>query len=79
MSVDVDDSWPDAPCSVQRQLQEVLGSNQIPVGRQHEIDGISGRIDGSIQVHPASGYPNVRFVHPPGSIRMPSFAPKPVI
>jgi hypothetical protein len=32
MTVDVDDARPEAPGAVQRQLQELLGGNQIPVG-----------------------------------------------
>ena len=40
MAVNVDHSGPNAPGSVQRQLQELLGRHQIPVGRQHEIDGV---------------------------------------
>ena len=75
MAVHVDHSRP-VPGSMQRQLQEVLGGNQISVGRQHEIDGVAGRVNRPIQVYPISGDPNVGLVHPPRSIRMPPFAPK---
>src|SRR5262247_2035487 len=39
MAIDVDHSGP-AAGSMQRQLQEVLGGNQVTVGRQHEFDGV---------------------------------------
>lgn len=79
MVVHINHSGPGSPCSVQRQLQEMLGGNQISVGRQHEIDGVPGRVDSAIQVHPLCGYTNIGLVHPPGSIRMPSFPAKPLI
>jgi hypothetical protein len=51
---------------VQCQLQELLRRQQIPVGRQHEINRVPVRIDGAIEVHPVSRNANVSLVDPPG-------------
>lgn len=40
MAIHVDHTWL-LSGSMQCQLQKVLGGNQIPVGRQHEIDGVA--------------------------------------
>jgi hypothetical protein len=73
MAVHIDHPW-SLPSPMQRQLQEVLGGSQISVGRQHEVDGVAGGVDRAVQVYPVSSDPDIGFVHPPGSIRMPSFA-----
>jgi hypothetical protein len=78
MAVHVDHAGA-SPGSMQRQLQEVLGSHQVPVGRQHEIDRVSGRIDGAIQVQPFSRYANVSLVDPPGPIWMAPFPPQSLV
>jgi len=78
MAIDVDHAG-SSPGSIQRQLQEVLGCHQVPVGRQHKIDRVPDRIDGAIQVHPVSRYANIGLVDSPGSIRMTPLPPRPLV
>jgi hypothetical protein len=41
MPVDIDHARSNLPGSPHRHQQEVLGGNRIPLGRQHEIDGLA--------------------------------------
>jgi hypothetical protein len=79
MTVHVNDSWPDAPCVVQRQLQKLPGGNQIAVRRQHEIDGVANRVYGPIQIHSIACNPQVGFIDSPGPVRRPTFSPDSLI
>jgi hypothetical protein len=50
--IDIDDSRPDLPRPTQSHLQEVLRREGIPFRRQHEINCLSSRNNGSIKVGP---------------------------
>jgi hypothetical protein len=47
MTVDIDDSRQRLP-RTQREPKKAFSRNQIPVRRQQELDGISGRINGAV-------------------------------
>ena len=40
------------------------------LGGQHELDRLADGIDGAIQVGPTARHLNIRFIHPPGPIRV---------
>jgi hypothetical protein len=40
----------------------MLGRHRVPLRREHEIDGVSGRIDSPIQISPLAGDANVSLV-----------------
>ena len=61
------------------ETQERLGRSQVPSKRQHEIDCLGSGIHGPVNVPPPAGESNIRFVHPPGSIRIPQVTTKPRI
>ena len=47
MAIHIDHSRPDLP-RTQGKPKKAFGRNQIPVRRQQEIDGVSGRINGAV-------------------------------
>jgi hypothetical protein len=49
------------------------------LGRQHELAGLSGRIDGAIEVGPIAGNFHIRLVDPPGSIRTAQLTANPLV
>ena len=61
--------------SGQRQPQEHLRRDQVPLRRQHELDGLAGRIDRAIKIRPAARNLDVGLVNPPGPIRTSQFPP----
>jgi len=78
MAIDVDHPRRGAAAG-QCQPQEQLRREQVALGRQHELDGLAGRIDGAIQVGPTASHLDVRFIHPPGPIRTAQLAANPLI
>ena len=52
-----------------RKLKEAFGSYAVAVGRQQEIDRVSGGIHGPIQIGPSARDSNVRFIDPPRLVR----------
>jgi hypothetical protein len=69
MPIDVDDPRRGSAAAGQCQAQEQLRRDQVALGRQHELDGFSGRVDCSIEICPVAGNLDVRLADPPGSIR----------
>jgi len=67
------------PVPDKAQRRNSLAAVRITLGRQHEIDRVTCRIHGSVQVRPVASDPDVRFVHPPGTIGMPEFATEALI
>src|SRR5690242_10683958 len=68
VAIDVDDArtW----CAAgQRDPQEKLRRDQVPLRRQHELDRLPGRIDGAIQVRPPTRDLDVGLIHAPGPVR----------
>jgi len=69
MAIDVD--HPRRPsAAAECQPQEKLRRDQVPFGRQHELDRLAGRIDATVQVGPIVGDLDVGLIDPPGSIGM---------
>lgn len=64
MAVHVDHAGPDSPGSRQCQLQELLGGTKSRLGDNMKIDGVSGRVDSAVQVHPVSRDANIRLIEP---------------
>src|SRR5215467_3461767 len=68
MAIDVDDARTGSAAG-QSQPQERLRRDQIPLGRQQELDRLTGRIHGPVQVGPTARDLNLGFIYSPGSIR----------
>ena len=58
------------PASRQHQPQEQLRRDQVAFRRQHELDGLAGRIDRAIQIRPPTCHLYIRFVHAPRPVAM---------
>jgi hypothetical protein len=56
-------------------VEKMLGCYRVSLRREHEIDGVSGRIDGALQTGPLAGDANVGFVDTPGTIRQARISP----
>ena len=51
--------------------EEARGRPRVALLREPEIDGLSGLIDGAIEIAPLALDPNVRLVHPPADPHRP--------
>ena len=78
MAIDVDDPRRRAAAG-QCQPQEHLRRDQVALGRQHELDGLAGRIDSAIQVGPVASNLQVGLIDPPRPIRTAQLAANPLI
>ena len=79
MPVDIDHARPDLACPPQGHLQEVLGGDNIPLGRQHKIDGLARGVNGSVEVCPHACNADGDFIDPPGTIGWPKLAANPLV
>jgi hypothetical protein len=47
----------------QRLAEESPSGSCIPLGQEQEVDALSSRIDGTVQINPFALHPNVGFIH----------------
>src|SRR5215471_12374871 len=79
ISVDMDDARPATSRNLQSVLEKALRGSRIAFRRKPEVDRRSGGIHGAIQVAPLARHPDIRLVHPPGTVGRLEFAAAPVV
>jgi len=60
--IDVDDSRLNPAQPAQSQAEKAFRGNRIAVWPEKEVDGVAGRVDGSVQVCPLTGNANIGFI-----------------
>lgn len=79
MAVNVDDVRAGMRVCGQDLAEASLGGSGIPTLGEIKVQRGARGVQGSIQVRPAAGDANVRFIHPPGRASPLQFSPRPSV